>query len=84
MVLLIFMKFEKINIPDDFLRREMLWFQAPEKTTGEFCKAAFFSLSVGRELQLGRVTASLTRLDCPEQTAGGRMEAEAESADMHV
>lgn len=35
MVLLIFMRSEKINIRDNFLWMEMLWFQAPEKTTAE-------------------------------------------------
>lgn len=33
--LLIFMRFEKINIPDYFLWMEMWWFQAPEQTLAE-------------------------------------------------
>lgn len=42
MVLLIFMRSEKINILDHFLRMEILWFQTPEKTIGKFSTSPHF------------------------------------------
>lgn len=85
MVLLIFMKFEKINILDYFLCMEMLWFQTPEKTIGKFCKLTFSACQLESRASLAEVTTALTLWASQNRWLGACVKQRGKkSADVHI